>query len=536
LTLANVRFRADLLRRPRTAIVLSALAIEAAWLSFWPAVYLSDSAQAPSRLGEVVLGRYPALGTILWTLKAIVDELFPGVLWSGEEVVAFLFHCVIVAFAAYALAAWRIVAGPTIGLRWIIAPLLIFQVTLVLIPASMTTDIFNYALYGEMPVLYGANPFVSTPAEFPQSPLYYLVPLYWHDAPSVYGPLWVAISTGVASIFRSLSLADELLFYRAIANVAHLGNTFLVWALAQRIGPGRASSAALAYGWNPLALLEFAFNGHNDVLMLTFVLAAFLAATRRRIVAAGFLIGCSVATKYTTVLVAPVVLVWGAFRVAATRPQWGVRFRTFALGGFLVAVVPAVLYAPWFEGVRTFGPVLHWISGPVRNNYWPEPMLIGLARWIAGVVQLPYEPAWEWVFDASKLLAKVGLATFIAFEAYRARTILAVLAASTRVTLVFLLVVTTWVMPWYYIWPLAMCAALGWTSMLVRICAGLTLTAMVAMYQRQLGHAVVGEWAGFLVLPIALALIPVLARLWVGRWRPRRWANVLRSPGSARPG
>src|SRR5207253_1126441 len=84
-----------------------------------------------------------------------------------------------------------------------VRPLLIFQLTLIFVPASMTTDIFNYALYGEMPVLYGVNPFIHTPSEFPQNPLYYLIPLYWHDAPSVYGPLWVAISVGVASVFRT---------------------------------------------------------------------------------------------------------------------------------------------------------------------------------------------------------------------------------------------------------------------------------------------------------------------------------------------
>jgi hypothetical protein len=499
---------------------MAALIMESVWLCFWPTVYLSDSGLAPSRLGEVVLHRHPELGAVLWTLKALVDAVFPGVLWSGEQIVVFLFHCLIVAFAAYAALAWRLVGVPSLPLRWIIAPLLVFQVTLAVIPASMTTDIFNYALYGEMPILYGANPFVSTPSEFPQSPLYYLIPLYWHDAPSVYGPLWVAISTGVAALFRSFPLADEVLFYRGIANVAHLGNTLLVWMLARRIDAQRAPTAAIAYGWNPLALVEFSFNGHNDVLMLTFVLGALLATTSRRVLVAAVLLGCSVATKYTSILIAPILLLWGAFRLApGVTPRDGLR--TFLISAALVGVVPAVLYAPWFEGVRTFGPVLHWMSGPVQNNFWPEPMLVGVARWIAAGSEVPYETAWDWVLTTEKLVAKVGLAALIAFEALRTRSLDDVLASSTRVTLVFLLVVTTWVMPWYYIWPLAMCAALGWNSALVRVCAGLTLTAAVAMYQRQMGFTVVGESPFFLVLPILLAAIPwLLARLPLGRWSP----------------
>jgi hypothetical protein len=195
--------------------------------------------------------------------------------------------------------------------------------------------------------------------------------------------------------------------------------------------------------------------------------------------------------------------------------------RTFAIASALVAAVPVVLYVPWFEGVRTFGPVLHWMSGPVQNNFWPEPMLMGVARWIAAGLGVPYETAWEWVWNGAKLIAKVGLAALIVFEAFRARSFDDVLASSTRVTLVFLLVVTTWVMPWYYLWPLALCAALGWSSLLVRVCAGLTLTAALAMYQRQMGFVVVGESPVFLVLPIMLAAIPwLVAHLPFGRWAP----------------
>jgi hypothetical protein len=48
--------------------------------------------------------------------------------------------------------------------------------------------------------------------------------------------------------------------------------------------------------------------------------------------------------------------------------------------------------------------------------------------------------------------------------------------------------------------------------MMVRVCVGLTLTAMIAMYQRQLMHYVVTDAAWFLVLPIILACGALLLR------------------------
>jgi len=511
---------------PRTTVVLAALIIEGASLGLWPAVHLSDSSEAPSRLGSIFLARYPVLGEVLAATKAIVDRVFPGALWTWEHLVAFLSQCAILAFVAYAVAAWRLTGQKPIALRWVMLPLVVFQITLVLAPASMTTDIFNYALYGEMPVLYGANPFVHTPSEFPQNPLYYLIPLYWHDAPSVYGPLWIAISAGVATVFRPLALADELLFYRLIANVAHLVNTFLIWRLARRLRPEAAPSAAIAYGWNPLLLIEFALNGHNDVLMLTLLLGAFLAATYRRINVGAALLGLSIAAKYTTVLVAPLLLAVSVFERdpgEGTAPGrsalTAAAVRRFLLGAAIIGAIPIALYLPWFEGVATFDPVLRWMSGPVQNNYWPEPALTSFAHLLSDLFGASFDAVWDATLSVVKLTAKIGLVALIAFESWRARTIEDALAASARIFIFFLLFVTTWVMPWYYTWPLAIVAPLGWSSLTVRVCAGLTLTAMVAMYQRQLGHFVVTDGAWFLVLPILLALAYLLVRRarWSGR-------------------
>ena len=507
------------LRDRRATLVLAALAIEATALGLWPAVYLSDSAEGASHLGSIFILRYPALGAAVASIKSVIDRVFPGALWTWEHVVAFLFQCVIVAFVAYAVATWRLAEWKQLGLRWVILPLVVFQVTLVIVPASMTTDIFNYALYGEMPVLYGANPFTHTPAEFPQSPLYYLIPLYWHDAPSVYGPLWVAISVGVANVFRLLPLADELLAYRCIANAAHLVNTILIWRIARRVGTDAPAAAAAAYGWNPLLLVDFGLNGHNDVLMLTLLLGGFLAATYRRVHTGAALLGLSVATKYTSILLAPLLLVAtaGDGSEADPRRRWRSllappRARRMLLGALVIAALPIALYAPWFEGAHTFGPVFRWMSGPLLNNYWPEAGLTSFANWLADLIGAQREAVFDAVVAVVKLAAKVGLIGLIAFECWRLRGLRDALSASARIFVFFLLFVTTWIMPWYYSWPLAVAAPLGWGSLTVRVCAGLTLTAMVAMYQRQMGHFVVSDGAWFLVLPIFLALVPALLR------------------------
>ena len=104
-----------------------------------------------------------------------------------------------------------------------------------------------------------------------------------------------------------------------------------------------------------------------------------------------------------------------------------------------------------------------------------------------------------------KNLARLALLVAIGLEMWRACTPADVLAGGTRLWLLFLLFVNTWIMPWYYVWPLALAAPLGWRSPLLRITAGMTLTASIVMYGNQLNFAPVREWAGLaLVLPIVI--------------------------------
>ncbi len=510
-------------RDPRANLLVAALVIEVVALCLWPAVYLlSSTDDGPSKLGLMFTNRYPVIGGLVMAIKSVVDWVLPGALWTGDQLLMFTFNVLLVGFAAYALVAWRLVAlakevrnqeaaSPAgVRLRWILIPLVVFQVTLIVVPGTLTTDIYNYAIYGEMPVLYGANPYVHTPGDFPQSPLYYLIPLYWHDAASVYGPVWVSLSAGVAMLTRNSALADEILMYRLIANLAHFANALLVWAIACRLHRERAGSATVAYAWNPLLLLEFALNGHNDVLMLTLALAAVLIGTYGRLKTAAVVLGLSVATKYTSLLLA------GPLFFAVARSSGGglptVMRRVF-IGGLTMLAVVGAGYALWYEGPDTFGPAWYWMSGPRLNSFWPEPYVARLAGWVAGVLGTSYDEGWNVTLDMFKLIAKLSLVALVVVESFRVRSIEDALAATAQIALVFLLIVNTWLMPWYYTWPLAFCAALGWERLIVRVSAGFTVTALFVMYQRQFSYSIVPEIGGlFLVLPLLFALAPTVYR------------------------
>ena len=96
---------------PRIIMVLAAAVLELVALCLWPTVYLLDSTDVPSRLGTMLLQRFPLVAAVHPALKLAVDAVFPGALWSWEELVAFFFHCLLAAFVAYAVVAWRLVGA-----------------------------------------------------------------------------------------------------------------------------------------------------------------------------------------------------------------------------------------------------------------------------------------------------------------------------------------------------------------------------------------------------------------------------------------
>ena len=77
-----------------------------------------------------------------------------------------------------------------------------------------------------------------------------------------------------------------------------------------------------------------------------------------------------------------------------------------------------------------------------------------------------------------------------AVELWRVRGVLGIAGAGARVMLIFLLAVNTWVLPWYFSWPLALAVVLGWESTTAKVLLGFSLSAPTVMYYHHFWHPV----------------------------------------------
>ncbi len=153
----------------------------------------------------------------------------------------------------------------------VLFPILAMLILAHLYPIT-SLDSINQAVQIRVFTVHRDNPLLTPAAHFANDPF-----TTYDDAqnfPSPYGPLAILLSAGPALLAGNNLLALTLLG-KMMPILFVLGCFRIVWLIAAKIAPHRRWQALLLFGWNPLLLLETAGNGHNDSMVLFFVLLAF---------------------------------------------------------------------------------------------------------------------------------------------------------------------------------------------------------------------------------------------------------------------
>ncbi len=141
------------------------------------------------------------------------------------------------------------------------------------LPAN-STDIFGYIGLGRIAGIYGANPYVHTYSQFAD---FYSAYVEW-DITMPYGPVLLPFCM-LGGWIAQHSVLIAAFVLKLLLLVTHGVNCRLVYLILK--GMHRTPVFGLfLFALNPLLLLEQIANGHNDGVMILFVLLAILALQR----------------------------------------------------------------------------------------------------------------------------------------------------------------------------------------------------------------------------------------------------------------
>jgi hypothetical protein len=390
---------------------------------------------------------------------------------------------------------------------------LLAQATLATMPGFFSTDIFSYVMYGRIAAVYAQNPYVHPPSQFANDAFFDWVFPFWRSQPTVYGPLWTDLSWVLSSISGSFTALEQVLVYRAVLNSFQLASLALLWLLLLRlhVEPLERVRAFALFAWNPLVLFEFAGNVHNDVAMISLLLAGLALIVSARWWATGWIvIMLGALIKFATGLAALLVAtLWAA--------SLGRRYAFVAAG--LALILTGLLWWPWLQVPGALGAVGEAAKGRLVTNSAPDLAALTIADQLLVPRGIDQVDAQDVARFWTRVLTRVVFAIYLAWELHRVwtrPTIVEAIRASTRALLILPLLVLTWVWSWYFTWSLCLATLLGWRSSLTWLVVAYTLLALHVVYGHQYWNELFPGIFVFLFAigpPLVLALVAIRPRV-----------------------
>jgi hypothetical protein len=345
-------------------------------------------------------------------------------------------------FAAYLGA---LVAAPRLGRRVTWAAIVILVLGFAVAPVLLSHDVYSYVDYARLGLTHNLDPYVHPPYTEPADPAFALVT--WPEATSAYGPLFTLLTYPLAWLPVDLAVA----VLKGVAALSVLGLAAIVARLAAWRGTDPTRAAAFV-ALNPLVLVHVVGGAHNDGLTMLIAMAGVAAALSARWAAAGASLLAAVAVKVSAAFVAPFAL------LAAANPPPDMRSHFLPdserkcdrkqgviglLVGAALAAVTIGLAAhlafgwDWLEALGLAG------ENQGKTSYMSIPVTF------ARLTGLDVDP----VRIAALLLYAAALAGLLAWTWRGTDWVRAAAWAALG-----LLLATSWLLPWYLVWPLPLVA------------------------------------------------------------------------------
>ncbi len=325
----------------------------------------------------------------------------------------------------------------------ILVPVL-FNIAFLLGRPLFSIDIYSYIAHGYLATQPDSNPYQIPVSAVIESQFGRdLVPFGWRPVHGVspYGPLWTQIETLAFSITQDIRTV--LLLLKVVIVAASMASAAIIWKILGHVRPRDQLLGTVAYLWNPLIIVEFAAEGHNDALMIVFVLLGLYLAVRlwRSLSIAALLLG--VLSKFIPLILLPaqIVFLW------RKRKNWP-HFVLHTLVGVALGIgIAALLYQPVWVGMETF----RGVQEQGRPSFYAStlvPLMVFLQR-------TRPEP------EAARLSFTIMSGIFVLFAFVRSifvRDEDSFLRACASIALAYLLLVSPTYWSWYAALPLALMA------------------------------------------------------------------------------
>lgn len=196
-----------------------------------------------------------------------------------------------------------------LSLAAILAVAALFCLPLIMAFPINATDVYRYFIRGRISQVHHENPFDVSVASLTDEP-YAALAGEWAGETSPYGPIWEVVASLVTSLTPD-NLWLGLLFFKCLAVALFLVIGGLIWLALNDVSAPIRAALTLLWAWNPSLLLIFAMDGHNDALMITWLLSGWLIMKGGRTQIGMIILLLAPLTKPIALLAIPYFFIFG---------------------------------------------------------------------------------------------------------------------------------------------------------------------------------------------------------------------------------
>jgi cellulose synthase/poly-beta-1,6-N-acetylglucosamine synthase-like glycosyltransferase len=341
--------RLAILLLPALGILASCIILEF-WLPLAPQQLTAPSATLIERLP-------------LWSIVAshVAGPQSPTAAIVGGIGAVLLFA----AFYFLALSIGRRLRAGRLPLAIVLGGMCLFCLASVFSLPNTGSDIYLYMMYAREFIVYRANPFTAWPASFAGDPYLAYAPSIWVYTPSLYGPIWTALSV-VSGLWSRGDVVRDLLSLRLMLFAFNLGSALLIWKILGRLNPSYRVAGLILFAWNPIVILQG--QQHVEPVIVFLLLASVVLYQSRRRAASVVAVGLSAVTKLVT---APLFVIDLFFISRGRRPKYA-WIGLLLAAGLVLFLLPnnlftlrRLLFLPLFAGAILWAISYVWSgAGP----------------------------------------------------------------------------------------------------------------------------------------------------------------------------
>ncbi len=313
--------------------------------------------------------------------------------------------------------------APALGRRIVWSAIAVAVIGFALTPPLLSHDVYSYVDYARLGTLHGFDPYVHAPAAAPADPAFAHVT--WPHTTSAYGPLFTLATYPLAW----LPVSAAVWVLKAVAAASVLALAALVASLAPSRGVDPLRAAAFV-ALNPLVLVHVVGGAHNDGLAMLLAMLGVAGVLSAREASGGAALVAALAVKLSTAFAAPFALLGSARRG---------RFLIGALAALAAVVAVAHLAFGW-----------NWLDAiGLAGGNQSKTSHLSIPTTLARLTGLS-----DGATRAAALTLYAALIAYLLAWTYRGNDWLRAAAWSS----LGLLLATSWLLPWYLIWPLPLTA------------------------------------------------------------------------------